>query len=151
MSIELNADTPYGSLVFAAVSGLFLALILRILYIQRASRRWPVVEGRITSTKVSRDSEGGLQVAYTYSYEVNGREYTGNGFLPGTPPSELIAAGEARSAVGRRVDVAYKPEYPATATDAPGDTASVAPFLIIVTGFYLAGVWLVSKWWFGDA
>jgi hypothetical protein len=148
MSFEFDADTLYGSLAFAALSCLFLALVLRQLYIQKASRRWPITEGHIQTTTVSRGDEGGLQVAYTYSYQVTGCEYTGAGSLSGTPPTELIAASEARAALGRRLDVAYNPRDPAIATDSPGDTTSAAPFLLVVTGFYLLGIWFVAKWWF---
>jgi uncharacterized protein DUF3592 len=81
-------ETPRGTILvcgFFLVAGivLLIALLLLPLYRSYMARSWREVPCTILRSKVESVGSGGgggitFQIAITYSYVVNGREYTGN-------------------------------------------------------------------------
>src|SRR5947207_2015018 len=73
---------PFYALFLAAGIALLIALLLLPLYRSYMARSWKEVPCTILSSGVQSKGDGGggttFQIAITYSYVVNGREYTGN-------------------------------------------------------------------------
>lgn len=147
MSFSFSPDSAWGAVAFAFIGAAIFGAVVRIFLDQRASRAWPHVDGRVTSTGVTGSASDGFTVEYECEYQVGGASYFLNGSLDGTSPTELIAAGRARDRMGQAVDVAYDPENPANATLDPGALGTASAGIFFAGGMLGYGVWMVWKWW----
>jgi hypothetical protein len=114
--------------------------------------RWPVVRGRIVQSGVEafedwRNQELGrnpprYQSAVCYTYEVNGRQYSGDRLTVGVRMSATFSALAKRTAarypVGTEVDVHYNPESPGESVLQPLSRWHYLLWLLVATMFALA-------------
>ncbi len=110
-----------------------------------ASVHWPSVEGIVTSSEVSasrytapgqaRLDETTYRPEVTYTYQVEGKDYTGHR-VSYRAQGDLASARElvARYPAGKQVQVHYDPKAPGTATLEVGSEAT--------TGILQQGAWL---------
>jgi formylglycine-generating enzyme required for sulfatase activity len=112
----------------------------------KTSLTWPSVRGVVTASFPLQERLR-TQPGITYSYSVNGVQYSGNrvSFAP-VIPSRATGSMLARYPTGQSVDVRYAPDEPTQSVLEPGVTDYVfAPlrnnlirfgFVILVTGFW---------------
>lgn len=151
MSVDRTYLVPAGlALVLLLFGGALIGAGRLIAGAAEARRTWPSTEGVVTTnwkatepTRV-RDSKTGNTyeqwgAILEYTYEVDGRQYTGNGRGYGeAAPLEV----EADYVVGEKVRVFYDPEDPSRAAltlgaDEPEDIRT--PFLWVGCGVMLLG------------
>lgn len=134
---------------FAAAVAAFLAFV-RMRRLARASRSWPTVPGRITTsavieeliedrrdddkTSIDRKKIHRYQIDLRYAYRVNERDYVGInpnwGWTGIYGLRELADKAAARFPTGQAVTVYYDPENPANAVLEPdGRQGSFAPLV----------------------
>jgi hypothetical protein len=82
-----------------------------------AISQWPTTEGTITGGRVTeREVEGGIttELNLRYSYQVDGREYTGTRYAPdaSSVPGFSAAEAQTRFKVGTKKPILYNPAAP---------------------------------------
>jgi hypothetical protein len=124
-------------------------------YVRRA-RKWPSVRGRIVRSGAEeyqdnlRGSDDIVRTYYKpcviYTYEVGGREYSGDRIAMGITTSATSARPAERTAakypVGREVDVYYNPQVPSESVLRPGSRWHYIPW--IAAACVLALAWAVA-------
>ncbi len=147
MGFSFNFDSRWGSIAASLFSAFMFGTALRYWLLQRASRRWPTVDGKVTDTRIMGTASDGFTVQYLCQYRVGDGSFNIDGQLDDTFPTELIAAGHARDRLGNTVDVAYDPTDPSNATLDPGSIGGATGFAAVAGGFVGLAVWYVLKWW----
>jgi hypothetical protein len=118
-----------------------------LFYLRRgfASRYWPTVEARVTSSTVDEDSDGQFSTEVSYTYEVGGQTYrrteTLNSWLPTRENAEGV---RRRHPVGGTTAVRYDPSRPRVAVMRPGVSVWMWVGLILGTGVTALGVAMLS-------
>ncbi len=120
---------------------------------QRASKKWPSIEGEVvsatvrqtTSTSSERDTTFYLpQVEYAYS--VGGQRYSshqiGFGGSSARPSPQEADAVIHKYPTGGRVQVYYDPKHPATAVLEPAQVGNVLVMLFAGVIFFGGGIFL---------
>lgn len=142
-----------------ALSGFGLATALFALAMGRMTQRaarWPVARGRIVESGVDAfvlrrdpdDSSRSLQYRprVVYSYEVNGRTYSGDRLAMGTVASSSLVAMAQKTAdeypVGREVQVHYNPDGPGESVLHPRSATHL--LLWVIAAAILALAWAIA-------
>ena len=138
---------PFYALFLAAGIALLIALLLLPLYRSYVARSWKEVPCTILSSGVQSKGDGGggttFQIAITYSYVVNGREYTGKryDFFPvGTCGYRTKAEVVRQYGIGTRRYCLVNPDNPAQAVL----TRQLGPYVwlgLLPLLFVLGGGW----------
>lgn len=146
--------------IFALIWSTFVlgfdGLMARNMFKQFESRRYAVTTGKVTHSEVksSRGSKGGT--SYTavikYSYEVDGKGFTGTRFRYNQNSSDATYANDLVDArpAGAMVQVFYHPDNPQDSLLLPGINGSdfmmvlfLTPFNAVMLGFWMwIGSWL---------
>lgn len=128
---------------------------------QMIALNYATTDGTILSSKVAYhdDSEGAAYgVAVSYTYSVNGQEYTGERYRYGAGHSsdgDWANQAVARNQPGSKVRVFYNPRHPADAVLVRGiegfdlfQLAFMTPFNAVMIGFWYFGAMRLWRGWF---
>ena len=146
------ADNVLAALLLGGFGLLVLALVVASLRDAAAMKRWPVVRGRVVSSRVeeykeiikgqSSNSRGGRMTLYrpavVYEYEIGGQRYESNritqspGMNRGVP--DFAAEIVRRYPAGSSVDVRYNPRHVAESVLEPRVPKSWMFALVIAIG-----------------
>lgn len=156
--LQSHLANPDRAPFVAAATGFGLLTVLFALTFTRMvwqASKWPVARGRIVSSGVesyedSSDDDGPNRTRYkssvVYTYEVNGRKYSGDRVVIGVTTSATIPRFAKRTArkypVGHEVDVFYNPESPGESVLEPYSRWHYLLWLMAAAMFTLA--WAVA-------
>jgi hypothetical protein len=137
-------------LLFMVFGGIvFLVWGLPPLKYSKASANWPSVQGTITKSEIEtwrREGKSYYQPDIVYTYEVNSKKFTSSKVTVGNPPSDSNMSPAKRLQneypVGKKVDVYYDPEAPASSALKPGIQKNDLLLAFITGVFPLMGILL---------
>ena len=106
----------HQTLLWAALAIAAVAVIVRALWLYRASLTWPTAEGSITRLDIERKrASGGRYFCATFSYEFldpNGRRLCGTWYKNFSSEAEARNFGARELPVGKPVVVRFNPRNP---------------------------------------
>jgi hypothetical protein len=157
--LKANSRAPGNAPFVAALTGFALLTLLFAVGLTAAvvqAYRWPTVRGRIVSSGAEtfrqRPTAAGEgyrrhhKAAVVYTYEVNGRQYTGDRVTLFLKVSATTSGPARRTAsrypVGSEVNVRYNPKKPSEACLRPFSLAHLIPW--IVAGAMLSFAWSIA-------
>ena len=127
-----------GFFLTGLISGIFglalFFLFIKTLRFAVSSKNWPRVEGTIVSSDVAEDDEG-YYPAISFSYTVDGVDYTSTSFNPNELVARSIMGKKAAEnkirtlPIGAPIKIYYKPDDPRKAVLEPGVTLGSFFFL----------------------
>jgi len=134
-----------AGIVSGAVGLVLFYLFIKTIRYAITSKKWPMVEGEIVSSKVAEDNEG-YYPEISFSYNVSGVDYISTKINP----NELVA----RSILGKKtaeikiktlpigtpVKVYYKPDDPKKAVIEQGVTKESFFFLVAAGMFFIGSL-----------
>lgn len=139
------------AVVWTAVTGVADVVILRNIYRQVRASRYPATSGRVTRSQVMgrRDDDGGMlyRADVEYDYEVDGIRHHGDRYRYGSGVSSGRSRYDdvvRRYPVGKAVHVYYNPQTHGDAVLETGVGGLDLFFLVVLTPFNLAMLWLWS-------
>ena len=131
-----------AGIISGAVGLVLFYLFIKTIRYAITSKKWPVVQGEIISSRMAEDNEG-YYPKISFSYNVLGIDYVSTTINP----NELVArsivgkkAAERKNktlSIGTPVKVYYKPDDPKKAVIEPGVTIGSFFFLVIAGMFFI--------------
>ena len=133
--------------IMGLLGAVFLFLGMRSVNAARASRAWPSVRGKVTSSQLMRGgsrSRPFYSAHVAYTFDVNGQSYSGDKVSFGNPRSNSSGKQQAivdRYREGQEVEVFYNPAQPREAVLERRTSSSntlfliLGPFLLILAMF----------------
>ena len=112
----------------------------RLLILAHASRNWPSVEGRVTTSEITKANVGGEQVSWQpkieYTYKVDCRDYVSKtiGYhMSGGTTADASSMTVADYPSGKSVSVFYDPTRPSRSVLEPGPSPNNWILVMITT------------------
>ena len=133
-----------GYALAALLGGALFTWAVRVIVMSLVSKAWPMADGTVLSSALTSGfGKGGphYDLTVTYSYRVEGTEYTGDNVDFAGATYSFASSGERRLeryAVGSQVNVYYSPNKPRRSVLEPGFRFS-SLYMLVIGGVILVG------------